>query len=215
MSIIALILLGILVFCILNTNVMAQGEPYILTMEEAEGLDADCVLVLGAKIYESGVLSATLEDRMAVGIEAYEAGAGRVLLLSGDHGSYGYDEVNAMKNYALSKGVEGDHIFLDHAGFCTYDSMVRAKEVFGAKKVLIVTQSFHLYRAVYIARSIGLEAYGVSSDLRPYVTATYNEVREFIARVKDSLWVLFRPDPKYLGDPIDLSGSGTVTWDSP
>lgn len=213
MAVIVLFLVALLVCCILNTHIMGQTEDCILTLDEAASLDADCVIVLGARVYDNGSLSPMLNDRVDTGIAAWESGAGKVLLLSGDHGTYGYDEVNSMKNYALLQGVPRDALFLDHAGFCTYDSMVRAKEVFGAQKVVVVTQSFHLYRALYIARSIGLEAYGVAADLRPYRYQLYNEGRELLARTKDFFSVIFRPDPKYLGDPIDLNGSALATWD--
>lgn len=199
--------------CCCNDVVMGESEDYILTSEQAEGMEADCVLVLGAKVYENGSLSPVLNDRVKAGVELYFAGAGKKLLLSGDHGQVQYDEVNAMKSTALSLGVPEDDVFLDHAGFSTYDSMVRLKKVFGAKKVIIVTQSYHLYRAIYIARKLGLEAYGVASDLRTYKRQYYYELRELGARTKDAVYTVFWPSPKYLGDPIDLAGSGKATWD--
>lgn len=107
--------------------------------------------------------------------------------MSGDHGQEDYDEVNAMKKYAVEKGVAADDVFMDHAGFSTYETMYRARDVFQAKKVIIVTQKYHLYRAVYIARALGLEAYGIASDPRPYSSVVYNNAREFLARVKDFL----------------------------
>ena len=197
----------------MNTAVMGGGEPYLLSAEEAAALDADCVMVLGARVYEEGVLSSVLKDRVSVGIELYFAGAGKKLLMTGDHGQIHYDEVNGMKAAALEAGVPEDDLFLDHAGFSTYESMVRAKEVFGVKKMVVVTQSFHLPRAVWLARQMGIEAYGVSSDLRPYKNQWYNDAREFGARAKDWLYALLRPAPRYLGDPIDITGSGTVTFD--
>jgi len=211
--IIVMFLAVLLLLCAINTYMMGAVEEYMLTVEQAADLGADCVIVLGARVYDNGSLSPMLADRVNTGIHAWKAGAGSVLLLSGDHGTYGYDEVNAMKNHALQSGVPKEDIFLDHAGFCTYDSIVRAKEVFGAGKVVVVTQSFHLYRALYIARSIGLEAYGVPSDLRPYRWQLYNEGREMLARTKDFFSVIFRPDPKYLGEPIDLNGSYLASWD--
>ena len=113
------------------------------------------------------------------------AAALKKILMSGDHGQEDYDEVNAMKKYAVEKGVAADDVFMDHAGFSTYETMYRARDVFQAKKVIIVTQKYHLYRAVYIARALGLEAYGIASDPRPYSSVVYNNAREFLARVKD------------------------------
>ena len=199
--------------CGCNTLVMGGSEEYILTKEQAAGLGADCVLVLGAKVYEDGSLSPVLGDRVNTGVSLYFSGAGKKLLLSGDHGQVEYDEVNAMKATALSLGVPEDDVFLDHAGFSTYESMVRLKAVFGGERVVIVTQSYHLYRAVFIARCLGIEAYGVASDLRPYIKQGYYELRELGARTKDVIYTLFWPAPRYLGDPIDLSGSGKATWD--
>ena len=123
-------------------------------------------------------------------------------------------EVNGMKNYTISKNIEAEDIFLDHAGFNTYQSIYRAKSVFQAKKVIIVTQKYHLSRAVYIARKLGIEAYGVSSDKRFYPKILSYKLRESLARCKDFFLVNFlKPKPKYLGEQIDLSGDGRVTFD--
>lgn len=232
-----LLILGLLaanIVMILNNRVLGKARSYILSsrfalnpedggaqqdfermlMEESGAWDFDCILVLGARVRPGG-LSSILEDRCNVGVAAYFMGAAPKLLFSGDHGTKGYDEVSAMQAYAQEQGVPPEDIFLDHAGFSTYESIVRAKEVFGADKILVVTQPFHLSRAVYIARSIGLDAYGMTSDLRPYRRAWYNELREIAARAKDVFYVnLWKPAPKYLGDPIDLNGSGAVTHEN-
>ena len=199
--------------CLVNTFMIGYASRFILTAGQAAALDADCVLVLGARVYEDGSLSAVLEDRMAVGVQLYQAGAGKKMLLSGDHGQRRYDEVGSMKAYAQNAGVPDDDIFLDHAGFSTYESAVRAAKVFGVKRCVVVTQSFHLTRAVTLLRAQGIEAYGVPSDLRPYKNHYYNEIRELGARVKDLFYMIFRPAPTYLGEPIDIGGSGTVTFD--
>lgn len=199
--------------CLVNTFMIGYASRFILTAGQAAALDADCVLVLGARVYEDGSLSAVLEDRMAVGVQLYQSGAGKKLLLSGDHGQRRYDEVGSMKAYAQNAGVPDDDIFLDHAGFSTYESAVRAAKVFGVKRCVVVTQSFHLTRAVTLLRAQGIEAYGVPSDLRPYKNHYYNEIRELGARVKDLFYMIFRPAPAYLGEPIDIHGSGTVTFD--
>ncbi len=199
--------------CLVNTFMIGYASRFILTAGQAAALDSDCVLVLGARVYEDGSLSAVLEDRMAVGVQLYQAGAGKKLLLSGDHGQRRYDEVGSMKAYAQNAGVPDDDIFLDHAGFSTYESAVRAAKVFGVKRCVVVTQSFHLTRAVTLLRAQGIEAYGVPSDLRPYKNHYYNEIRELGARVKDLFYMIFRPAPTYLGEPIDIGGSGAVTFD--
>ena len=102
---------------------------------------------------------------------------------------------------------------MDHAGFSTYESIYRAKDIFEAKKVVIVTQEYHLYRALYIANQLGLEAYGVGADPRQYVGATYRELREILARDKDFIKCIFKPEPTYLGDTIPVSGNGDITND--
>lgn len=133
--------------------------------------------------------------------------------MSGDHGREDYDEVNLMKNYAIEKGTPSEDIFMDHAGFSTYETMYRAKEIFKAKKVVIVTQNYHMYRALYDAKKLGLDAYGVCSDPRQYVGATYREIREILARDKDFVKCIFKPKPTYLGDEVPVSGNGDITND--
>ena len=118
-----------------------------------------------------------------------------------------------MKSFAISEGIESGEIFMDHAGFSTYESIYRAKEIFGADKIIVVTQSYHLYRALHIADALGVEAYGVSADLRSYAGQLKYSAREILARNKDFLTAIFKPEPTYLGDKISLEGSGDVTND--
>ena len=154
-----------------------------------------------------------LEDRLLEGIKLYQNSVSDKIIMSGDHGRREYDEVNIMKNYAIEKGILSENIFMDHAGFSTYESIYRAKDIFEAKKVVIVTQEYHLYRALYIANQLGLEAYGVGADPRQYVGATYRELREILARDKDFIKCIFKPEPTYLGDTIPVSGNGDITND--
>lgn len=181
-------------------------HPDALRLEEA-----DCILVLGAGVRADGSPSHMLEDRLIVGKQLYESGVSDYLLLSGDHGSEEYDEVNCMKEYMLENGIPREPIFLDHAGFSTYESLYRAKEIFGAEKVVIVTQKYHLYRALYIADALGLDAIGATADLRTYVGQSMRETREIAARVKDFFYTFIKPEPTYLGEKIPLEGSGEVT----
>ena len=173
----------------------------------------DCILVLGAGVRDDGSPSHMLEDRLLTGIDLYERGFSPVMLMSGDHGREEYDEVNAMKDFSVSKGVPEKVIFLDHAGFSTYESLYRAKEIFGAERIVIVTQEYHLWRALYTADALGLDAVGISADLRTYVGQSMRETREIAARMKDFLWCLIKPEPTYLGEKIDLGGNADVTWD--
>lgn len=209
-----LILLGIVAVLGINAWVSGSVADRILTAEDAALLeDVDCILVLGCAVKENGVPSAMLEDRLKRGVELYDLGAAPKILMSGDHGTESYDEVDAMKRYAVDAGVPSEDVFMDHAGFSTYESLYRAKEIFRAEKILIVTQEYHLYRALYIAEAFGLEAYGVASDYRPYSGQGARDLRELLARVKDFGTCIFKPEPTYLGEAIPISGDGNLTND--
>lgn len=201
------------VIIIPNVIMICSANRYILKPEETEDLNADCALVLGAAVWGEDTLSHVLEDRVLQGIDLYERGSVKKILMSGDHGKEDYDEVNAMKSYATEKGVPADDIFMDHAGFSTYESMYRARDVFKTDKIIICTQQYHLYRAVYVARALGIEAYGVPSNPRPYRSAIRNNAREILARVKDFGTSIIKPEPTYLGEAIPINGSGALTDD--
>ena len=204
---IAVIVLGI------NLYVRLSTKNQIIKENEYSNLsDVDCIIILGAGIWGDKP-SPMLEDRLQEGINLYQKGVSDKIIMSGDHGRKEYDEVNIMKNYAIEKGIPSENIFMDHAGFSTYESIYRAKDIFQAKKVVIVTQKYHLYRALYIANRLGLEAYGVGADPRQYVGATYREIREILARDKDFIKCIFKPEPTYLGDTIPVSGNGDITND--
>ena len=195
-----------------NAIVLFSTKDKIVTPDVATDLeDVDCIVVLGCLVRADGTPSDMLTDRLLAGTELYFNGASPILLMSGDHGQKEYDEVNAMKRFALEKGVSSDDIFMDHAGFSTYESMYRAKEIFGADKIIVVTQGYHLPRALYIAKSLGIEAYGVSADIRTYRGQTVRDIRELLARSKDFAYTLFKPEPTYLGEPISLLGDASVT----
>ncbi len=215
--VIAIILIAVvLILCVegINMYMIRTVSKNIISLEEAENMEADCAIVLGAGIRKDGTPTWMLEDRIIIGDKLYQENAVKKIIMSGDHGRKEHDEVNSMKNYAMKEGIPSDDIFMDHAGFETYDSIYRAKEIFGAKKVIIVTQKYHLYRALYIAKSIGLEAYGVDANLRFYSKKMfYWKFREHLARIKAFGKCISKPEPKYLGDPIDLEASGDVTND--
>ncbi len=208
-----LLLLAALPFA-LSGFVVLRTQGRIIDAETAAGGGYDCILVLGAGVWgegEAAYPSHMLEDRLKTALSLYDAGASEKLLMSGDHGRAEYDEVNVMKNYAMACGVASNNVFMDHAGFSTYESMYRARDVFKAQKVLIVTQEYHLYRAVYVANALGLDAYGVSADLRPYAGQRYYNLREVLARCKDLCMTVFQPEPTYLGETIPVSGDGDLT----
>ncbi len=208
---IVLILVAILLPFGISAYMCASVQDRILTPEEAAGLGADAILVLGARVQSDGDPSGILEDRLITGIDAYRRGASDRLLMSGDHGQDDYDEVNAMKNYALGQGIPSEAIFMDHAGFSTYESLYRARDIFQVQTVLISTQQYHLYRALYVARALGLEAYGVAADLHEYSGMPRFEAREILARAKDFLFALLKPLPTYLGEVIPITGDGNAT----
>ena len=196
---------------VINIWMISSTKDRIYEIEALDDADYDCILVLGAGVRDDGSPSHMLEDRLLTGVDLFETGCSNTILMSGDHGRVEYDEVNTMKNFAIDKGVPEDRIFMDHAGFSTYDSLYRVKEIFGAKKVVIVTQKYHLYRALAIADSLGLEAVGVPADLRSYYGQFTREVREVAARVKDYFYIVFKPEPVVLGDQISFADSGDVT----
>ena len=206
----------LLVLSVTGINLYMPGsvKDNILSLDEAKDLGADCIIVLGAGVRNDNTPTKMLEDRIIIGDRLYNENAANKIIMSGDHGRKEYDEVNVMKKYAIDEGIPSEGIFMDHAGFETYDTMYRAKEIFGVKKVVIVTQKYHLYRALYIAKSLGLEAYGVSSDLRYYSKKmAYWKFREYIARVKAFGKCIWKPESQYLGEPIDTKASGDVTND--
>lgn len=208
---IAVAILGCAFVGITNSVVISSAKDRIIFADAAAECGADCAIVLGCLVRADGTPSNMLSDRLEVGCSLYEAGAVPKLLMSGDHGRNDYDEVGTMKDFAVSRGIASSDVFEDHAGFSTYETLYRAKEVFGCKKVVIVTQEYHLYRALYIAEKLGLEAWGVSADLRQYGGQSMRDVREVAARTKDCLSVLFHVKPKYLGDAIPISGNGDLS----
>ena len=205
----------IMVLAVLIPNILlcASSAKYIYDRNEIAELDGDfdCILVLGAGVYSDGTPTPMLNDRLVVACEAYESGRSDRLIMSGDHLFSDYDEPGAMKRFAIEQGIDSKVIFLDHAGISTYDSVYRAIKIYGAEKILIVTQKYHLYRAIYLAQSLGAEAYGVSANLRGYMGQPKYTVREWVARVKDFAMAIAKPEATYMGDKIDLLGDGDTT----
>lgn len=212
---IIIILISIMIFGpkMINDYVVFSSKNKIIMEEDYDSLkDIDCILVLGAGAWGNSP-SPLLGDRLDKGIELYEKNISSKILMSGDHGQIEYDEVNVMKNYALEKNIPSSDIFMDHAGFSTYESMYRAKEIFKVKKLIIVTQEYHLYRSIYIAEKLGLESIGVSAEKIKYSGDTYREIREVLARNKDVIKCIFEPKPTYLGEEIPITGNGNQTND--
>ena len=201
----AIIILGISIYVKCSVN------KKIVDVNNING-NYDAILVLGAGL-RNGKPSPILKDRLDTAIKLYKDGVSKRIIVSGDHGKKYYDEVNVMKNYLLDKGIESNDIFMDHAGFSTYDSIYRAKNIFQASDIVIVTQEYHLYRSLYLAKRLGLNAVGVSATLRNYSGSLKFEAREILARDKDFVKVMFKPEADVMGDVIPVNGNGEVTFD--
>lgn len=203
------ILFGIDGYVKTKTGGAISSEEDVILSEKK----ADAILILGAQVKPDGKPCLMLKERLNTGIQLYKEGAAERIIMSGDHGADDYDEVNVMKSYAIEQGVPSECIFMDHAGFSTYDSMYRAKEIFQAESLVVVTQEYHLYRALYDAMAFDMDVRGVPCDTAVYKGDTYRKSREIFARIKDVGFTLVKPEPAILGATISLKGSGDVTND--
>ena len=203
--IITVIVTNIIIVTTTSNNILDKNS--IKTIE-----DIDCILILGAGIRGNNP-SPMLEDRLLEGISLYQNEVSPKILASGDHMSKYYDEVNVMKDFLVGHKIPSQDIFMDHAGISTYDSIYRAKYIFKAKKIIIVTQKYHLHRALYIAENLGIEVYGIASNPREYTNQSIREIREFLARTKDFFKTLFKMKSTYLGENISIKGNGDITND--
>jgi SanA protein len=211
--VLALAVLFALLLVLANGIIIKTSDKYIAaTIEEAP--KAQVAVVLGALVFRDGRLSYVLADRVDTAIDLYRKKKVDKILLTGDHGRVSYDEVNAMRRYALKHGIPPEDVFMDHAGFSTYESMFRARDVFRVKSAIIVTQRFHLARSVYTARALGIDAMGVEADRHIYIHPLLNNAREILARTKAFIDVnITHPNPKFLGPQIPITGDGRLTND--
>ena len=213
--IIAVSCLLFILFLMIGINVyvgMSAGK-YIAEDFDDVKKGVSAIIVPGAGLESDGTPGVILKDRLDTAIMLFKAGIATRVLVSGDHGDDYHNEALAMKEYVIEKGLPADAVFMDHAGFSTYETMYRAREVFDVSSCVIVTQEYHMYRSVYIARGLGLEAYGMPSDIHIDLKYAHLEAREFLARIKAFFMVIFKPKPTYLGDEIPISGSGSLTDD--
>lgn len=213
--VIALIILMIIIAAVvlINLYIIKSTENRIVPADKTAG-GYDCILVLGAGVKDDGTPSAMLKERLECALKLYKNGVSEKILVSGDHGTDEYDEVNTMKDWLKNAGVPPENIFMDHAGFSTYDSIYRAAHVFEVKKACIVTQKYHLYRALYLAEKLGIESVGTDAMQIRYGGQEMRDAREAAARIKDFFSGIFLPKPKYLGDTIPVYGSGEATDDN-
>ncbi len=202
----------VIVFIVINFYIINSTKSQIFAIQD-NVTARQTALLLGARVYDDGRLSHVMEDRALTAIQLYQSGKVDKILISGDHGTSGYDEVNTIKDYLINQNVSQEDIFTDHAGFDTYDSIYRARDIFEVESVIIVTQEFHLPRAVYIANFLGVKSIGVVADRRKYRDKERNQIRENIARVKAFLDVIFKAKPKFLGDKIPITGDSSDSWD--
>lgn len=205
------ILVFFLVSVVINLYILLIGKERIVNLKEAN--KADVALILGAYVTPDGQLCDMLQDRVLTGVELYKQGKVNKLLMSGDHGRKSYDEVNNMRKYAESLGVPTEDIFMDHAGFSTYESIYRARDVFKVENMIVVTQEFHLPRALYISQKLGISAVGISADRHIYYGIELNKSREILARIKAFFETGAKVKPTFLGDAIPISGDGRATHD--
>lgn len=202
------VLLGAAGITMLPILMRLSVDRYIYASPELVPV-TDAVMVLGASVI-NGKPSPVLERRTKTAIDLYDAGRSANILVTGDNGALNHDEVTPVRNYLLDAGIPAGDIFLDHAGFDTYSSMYRARAVFEADSIAIVTQDFHLPRSLFIARSLGIEAYGVPAEGGEGSGRDY--LREIPASVKAILNLITHREPKYLGETIPLDGDGSTTW---
>lgn len=198
----------VLAFCIASGFIYTyvidstKGDVHTIAQIEEEGLKADAIVVLGASVYADGTPSPILADRLEVAADLYFAGAAPAIIVSGDNRTDHYNESNAMKRYCIELGVPARNIYVDHAGYDTYASIYRAHYVYGAQSVMVVTQAYHLYRALAIAHGLGMEAYGVPADKGAYDNQTMYSMREVLARDKDLIQSLLKLPPEDPDSPI-------------
>ena len=208
-------LAGLVLLIVTNVAVWMSSKDKIHALEDiGSNTGCDCIIVLGCGVWGE-TPTPLLSDRLDTAIALYQAGAAPKLLMSGDHGRKDYNEVSVMRSYAIDAGVPSEDIFMDHAGFSTYETMVRAHDIFGVNKAVVVTQKYHLFRALYDASAFGIEVSGVAAvghTFSPQLQLLWS-AREVLARTKDFIWCIVKPEPTYRGEAIDISGNGEVTLD--
>ena len=186
----------ILVPVIINFYVILSTKNRIVSGDSELLADIDYIVVLGAGI-RRGKPSPMLEDRLKTGISLYNNDISNKILITGDHMNDDYDEVTVMKNYLLEHGIAEEDIITDNYGISTYDSIYRVKNVYKSNKVVIVSQRYHLYRALFLSDNLDLESYGVEANLRYYYGQWYREIREILARNKDFIKGIIKPKAVY------------------
>ena len=205
----AAVVLSLAALALVVTNIYVRQSVKKRLLDEADAVimgDFDCIIVMGASVYADGSPSPMLEDRLKEGIALYKAGASDVIIMSGDRTEEEYyDEVEVMKLYAMDAGVPEEDILVDPCGYSSYETMYRVAKLHGARRVLIVTQQYHLTRSVYDAVKLGMDAYGVPCAKIKYKGQLRRDIREILAVTKDFEWTIVKPKP----DTMDV---GITQW---
>jgi len=200
---------GILFAVVFSVNLGMYLSTYSYIYDSvADTPEAEVAIIPGAAVLKSGALSPIFRDRVDMAIALYEAGKVMKILVSGDNSTVIYNEVNPVRLYLIERGVPDEDIFLDHAGFDTYSTMYRARDVSGVSSMLISTQSFHLPRSVFTAHALGVSAYGVNADVGHILWRNY--VREALAKELAVFELIVKRVPKYLGEKIPINGDGRL-----
>ena len=188
------------------SNLLIINTAKDKTTFKLENLESNTVgLLLGTSKYQAqGGINLYFKYRIDAAVRLYQSGKIKFILVSGDNSTKYYNEPEAFKAELIKRGIPAEKIILDYAGFRTLDSVVRAKEVFGQNKITIISQKFHNERAIYLAEQNGVEAiaYNAKDVSKNYGFKT--QVREYLARSKAILDVLFGVEPKFLGDKIKI-----------
>lgn len=211
----ALVIAAAAVVAVANIATVATTRAQVRTVDafarEVQQQPVDAVVVLGASVYPDGTPSDMLADRLEVAVDLYRAGAAKAIIVSGDNRSSHYNESDAMKAYCVALGVPSQDVFVDHGGVGTYESMYRARHLFGAQRIVVVTQAYHLYRAMFAGQALGMETWGVASDKGAYDNQLAYSLREVAARTKDFFAALLNAPVALDEAPVSLDGSGDRT----
>jgi SanA protein len=210
-AVVVLIVLAVIVIVLVPSVIIAGSTRSHIVSSPQAAPAATVVIVPGARVYADGTPSPMLVDRLDTAVELYKLGKVKKVLVSGNNGPGGNRQVDVMLQYCLDHGIPAQDVFTDYQGFDTYDTMYRARDVFQVKDALIATQDYHLPRAVYIARTLGIDATGVSANIQPY-SQWVSAVREWPARVKAFFELhLTKPKPQDLGPVTPIDGDGQAS----
>ncbi|MFY9308362.1 MAG: ElyC/SanA/YdcF family protein [Bacteroidia bacterium] len=200
-----IIIVALFIFTLWANNTIIKKSSAFITGNLQEVDSSKAGLLLGTSKYSrGGSENDFFFNRIEAAAELFKAGKIKCIIISGDNSREDYNEPQDMKDELIKRGIPQDKIYLDYAGFRTFDSVIRAKEIFGQTTFIVISQKFHNERAVYIARKNGIEAYGYNAKDVSASKGLKTKLREYFARDKVFLDMLFGVDPKFLGDKITI-----------